>query len=76
VLDGLAQLQSCTPYVQMGLMMALYSSNLFAVDNCDFRPMSQYICCILWFIWFLLAIMWGLHVNERSSMRPRYLTSF
>ena len=55
--------------------MTLYRSNLFSVVNCDLRPMSQYICRILWFMWFFFAIIWGLHVNERSSMRPRYLTS-
>jgi hypothetical protein len=48
---------------------------MFSVDSCDLRPTSQYICRILWFMWFL-AIMWDLNVNERSSMRPRYLTSF
>jgi hypothetical protein len=72
VLDGLAQPQSCTPQVHMGLRMTLYRSNLFSVDNCDLRPMNQYIFHILWFMWFFSAIMWGLHVNERS--RPNLVT--
>ena len=58
----------------MCLRMTLYRSNLFYVVNCDLRPMSQYICRILLFMWFF-EFIWGLHVNERSSMRPRYLTS-
>jgi hypothetical protein len=52
--DLLAQPHSSMPYVQMGLMTALYIRILFSVDKFDFLPMSQFksvifmtICCFI-----------------------------
>jgi hypothetical protein len=40
--DLLAQPHSSMPYVQMGLMTALYIKILFSIDKFDFRPMIQF----------------------------------
>jgi len=38
-----AVLHDWTPWIQIGLKIALYNSNLFSVDSCDLLPSSQYI---------------------------------
>ena len=42
-LDLLAHPYSSIPYVQMGLVTVLYTSNLFSNDKVEFLPISQLI---------------------------------
>jgi hypothetical protein len=56
VWDLLAQPHSSMPYVQMGLMTALYIRILFSIDKFDFRPMTQFNSLIFMTICFSFIV--------------------
>jgi hypothetical protein len=56
-LDLLAHLHSSIPYVQMGLITVLYTSNLFYNDKVEFLPISQIISFAFQSVCFLFLAM-------------------
>ena len=60
-------------YVQMGLRIVLYISNLFSSDSFYFLPMIQYMRRSCNPSCFLLVNMCFCHVSLRSKWMPRYL---
>jgi hypothetical protein len=61
------------PYVQMGFRIVLYISNLFSIDNSNFRPGIQCICWNFEPSCFLLANMCFCHSSLLSRCIPKYL---
>jgi hypothetical protein len=56
---------SWIPQVHMGLSTALYRRSSFSIDRVDL-PSNQCICFAFWLSWFLLVLMWFVHVRLRQ----------
>jgi hypothetical protein len=70
----LAQPHSSIPYVQRGLIIALYKSTLMSSDMTDLCPMIQYKSFTFKSICFLFLAICCFHVSLESKWNPRYLT--
>jgi hypothetical protein len=66
VLEGLLHPHSSIPYVQTGLIIALYMVILFSRDICYFLFISQYIFLTLSSNCILLAFVCDRHVSFLS----------
>ena len=73
MLELLAVPQRGMPYVQMGLRIVLYISNLFCSVSFDFLPMIQYMRWSCNPSCFLSVKLCLCHVSLRSRWMPKYL---
>jgi hypothetical protein len=76
MLEFEAVLQSCIPYVQIGLITTLYKSNFLSIDSVDCLPSSQHIFLNLRLSCFLFILICFAQVSLRSRCISRYFTSF
>ena len=74
LLDLLPQPHSSIPYLHIGLIIALYTSNLFSIDRWDFFPISQFTSFTFKSICFLFLLICSFQFSLQSKCSPRYFT--
>ena len=73
-LDLLAHPHISIPYVQIGLITALETSNLFSKDRLEFLPISQLISFSFKSVYSRFLAMCSFQFSLRSKCSPRYFT--